>query len=379
MDRRSLLATLGMTAVSGCLRVQEGNSSGDETTTTRSETTTATQTASQTTETTDTTETSEAADREPEYPLGLEENGVSETLRAVHRDTLEETSFRSNVKKINVDAGQIWLDRTYRYADYEAIGTRSFVGPITVYRAPNIGVWREELPSGYSYGVDTRGSYFGNVIDEGVMGNHFKAGDWGPPKIIQREFPGRFELTASRADNPDKLLEFHEDTAQIESYEGRMVVDERGFIRRMNTTRTWIEGGEEEIQQYVFTISSLGEVSVQRPTWIETARDQAPSVSVEFVDDRTLVRMVHESGNPIPPETQFNLEAGLDTVVGRTNSSTPIEAGDTVYLYRRTDGEMGLSTGSPPTDTSVTTLDANMLVKVHRGGLDYFDELSVAD
>lgn len=397
MKRRPLLAILASGWTAGCLRLTGSGDSGTAQGTTvrtggtdagvgdtaptasqtdapdRSDTETARQTEEETP-----TESSTEVRRDPEYPLGLSEDGVTGTFVANHRNLLEGESFKRNTKKINVDAANIWEDKTYRYDEKQAIGSTSYQGPITIYRSPDVGVWREQLDDGYTYGSDQRGGYLDNAIDWGVMSSHFKAADWGEPEIVRAEFPGRFELSASGADNPDQVLQFEDRGAELQAFEAEMVIDERGFIRTLDTNRSVVENGSEETSRYIYSISDFGDISVERPAWVDTAQQQAPTATAEFTDERQFVQLNHESGNAIMPETELQFEAGIDNEVGRVKLSERMEAGDVAYVYRLSDGETRVSINSRPSDVSPETLSENLYLKVHRKGLDYFDELEVA-
>lgn len=374
MNRRRALGQLaGVAALAGCLRLASGDA---EESSTGAPPTTSTRTPTGT-PTDSSTDSPTPVDRDPEYPLGLSESGVTKTLLATHRETLEDASFRSNVKKIDVDGGFIWRNRTYRYAGDAALGTLSHEGPITIYRDADTDVWREHLGGEYTYGRDEAGEYFGKVIDSGVMDSHFEAGDWGEPTVVRAAFPGRFELATSRAENPAEVTKWHGDV-ELQSFEGTMVVDERGFVRSLDTRRTYVEDGSEEVQRYVFSVSDLGDVSVERPAWIETAERRTPTATASFVEDRTMVRLDHESGNALEPETGLQPEAGVHNPVGNVRLSEAVEAGDTVFVYQTADGDVDYSIGSRPTAGAPERLPDELYLRVQRGGLKYFDLLEIS-
>lgn len=375
--RRQFLVGAGLAGLSGCLRLTDpeaGERTAAESTATP---TPASETTATATATPTDRDTPTEADRTPEYPLGLSEDGPSKTLVAAHTSTLKSGSFRRNTKKINVAGGHIWHDTTYEYADGQALGQRP-ERSITAYHDAETSLWRQSVVDGYTYGRDPGVSPVGRAMDRGVFRTKFMAADWEASTITRRAFPGQFTVTATAADEPGLITQAYGDGAELLDFEAELVVDERGFVRRLDGTWSWRKDGERHRHRNVYTVSEFGSVSVGPPSWLATARERAPTASASFVDDRRLVKLVHESGNPLESGTRIWLEAGRDNPVARTRTESTIAQGDAVYIYRTTDGDAGLSIGDRPSGLSLATLDEEMLVKVHRTGVDYFEELRVA-
>lgn len=129
-------------------------------------------------------------------------------------------------------------------------------------------------------------------------------------------------------------------------------MDHRGIIRSIDAEFTDNgTGGDFTHQRLVHGVDSLGNVTVNEPGWLDTAKKNRPTVSASLVDDRKYVKFTIESGNAIEPATDF-LMFDLENLVNvfGFRISEPVKPGETIFLYKEEEGPHTgqISRGSRP-------------------------------
>jgi hypothetical protein len=126
-------------------------------------------------------------------------------------------------------------------------------------------------------------------------------------------------------------------------------------------------------------------VSVSKPDWVATARDQIPSVSAAVVDGGDFVRLEVTSGNRIAAGSRISVFArGSDEKVV-ADLTDPLKPGTTAYVAKERRlseisgyWEGSLSRGSPPSETPPEPFDSSYELTAARQTSEYFPRVDVA-
>lgn len=355
MQRRELLAGLGVASLSGCLRMVSGGDDGEGTT--APETTTA---PPETTTTPPETGT-------PELPEGVNDGGVTEFLYPSHVRQLEATSFHTAWTKLRESNSTIELQKEYRSEPTRAIGNwqRNVGGTVEMYRTGDGGYWREQLGERTTFGHDLP---LNNGHEPLVWGVEIKpfldVTSWSAPARANETRPAIWELSlsglAEEGESPG-----YEEGSIVSVDGGTMRVDEEGIIRSLNATYgiQTPETGSETFQ-IQYEVDSIGDVSVSPPGWLDTAREQAPQLAVSTTEDDRFVRFRIESGNRIEPESRVVLQNNSTGQPSYATLSDPLDPGVDYYIYFPETNSTGVVqtnvyAGDPPEDVSAQTLSGD--------------------
>jgi hypothetical protein len=401
MKRRTLLAALGVSGVSGCLRLQ--NSSGgtrtlgdgeptDGTPTTLASTTTATAATAEPpgTETpTESTPTEEPTDspEEVSYPVGISDDGVNEFLYGEHTRNLETRSFRTSWEKLNRTYESVPHAKSYRVDDGLAIGewVRPFTdGTVSMYREGSVGLWREDIGGSYIYGRDETGFDWNKLAWEVEVRALLSALEWGTPERVADGGATLWELRGKGVENNSATPGYTNENTIKNLAEAVLRVDENSIIRDLRAvySRENVSAGKTENFETRYGVSEIGRVSLSVPSWVETAREQRPRVRATYENDRQFVAVTMESGSRIPAnESRLVVyETGSSDKRYSSKLSESVEPGDTVYLWRDASDSAGavrIARGAPPSDVSPVQLDGALHVAAYRRTSAYFVDVAV--
>lgn len=354
MDRRHVLASLG-TMLGGCLRLSSNETQTEadgEVTSTEpptpddgdgidTETATATGTKSPT--------------ADVEYPLGLDDSGISLVLVDNHLRQLAETTYRHEQTIQDIAGGEIHESVTYR-VDGEAgraVITRGAFGDLTEYRTRDGHVWCLSLSgSGTTYGQSEVPYGWMVAGIESDIEDFLRAGAWGSPELIERD-PAVWQVTADGVGDPSPLLDNPRES--LERFSGTIEVTERPVIRSLNAEWDIVTGDELNSETLELTVSDIGSVTVDEPEWVSTAREEAAQLSATVSDDRRHIQLTHDGGNPVVAGTTVAInEMGLQD----TQTTAPFEAGQTMFIYAE-DGHTRLARGSMRADADPVEIPDN--------------------
>lgn len=390
MDRRRYLSTVLLAGTAGCLRLASND--GGETPTNSPTPTFAGPTEADRTPKATPPETATEADptptvepetstepeptATPEFPLGLTADGVEPFLFDQHKQELSTAGFHTVFTAINRADGSIKEHKEFDVETGFALGNWSFDqgGPVDMFRSSDGGFWREDLGDRFTYGED-RDNYSIHTVVWGAWTEPVvSGGEWGPPELVSGGADPTWRVETTGFDSSARVPGFF--MGQLETLDATMAVNHRGIITRLAATfqATRRHGGSVDYE-IEYEVDSIGEVSVSEPGWVSTAKERRPQVSISLTDDQQFVRLVHESGSPIEPDTRWVLWND-DVQNGEINYflEEPISEGDTVYFYEEEAGTKHgqIARGSRPTDASPVTLDANYESWADRNGTEYY-------
>lgn len=367
ITRRQAVAVIGAAVGSGCLRFAGGNDDDPSPTVTPAATSPTGQPSPE--------PTTAGRDRDlsSRYPAGLSDDGVEAFLADTHTNALANRPFRTTWTEANVTLGRAYQQRDYRVQGGAAIGEWSHQGPITMYRSSDGGFWREDLGDRVTYGEHRAGFNLDDLTWNHQLRWLFLAGSWEEPTVEREGEPIRFGISATGTDEPAALLEEFE-ARSLETFEAQGIVDERGVVHSLSAEFQARSRDADRLLTFRlrYSIDSIGQVEVTEPDWLSTAKDRAPDVTADIVDDGQYVEMIFESGNPILPRTNLTLyDQDRQRNAGVRDLENPLEAGQVYYLYLE-DESLQVSRGGRPADASPAPLDGNYALWAHRNGAEYF-------
>lgn len=94
-----------------------------------------------------------------------------------------------------------------------------------------------------------------------------------------------------------------EDVDSVASYPFGMTAERAtsGLVTALDASWTAKQPESSDFQRLraSFRVSDYGDTTVSLPSWFETVRERAPSVSGRVADDGTAIELTHEGGNPV--------------------------------------------------------------------------------
>lgn len=380
MDRRSLVATLGVALGSGCLRLGSGSSSTPTRTATRSPTQTLTDsptpTAADTLEPTETdtpTETDIAAETDTatqtasdQLPTGLSTDGVSPLLAGNHTTELVDRSF--TLQYILENVGESRKVDSVQKAGPEAIWDGDFSVPRYTRLDTKRMNWRRTFGESPLYGDIYRrsGARVTTLVQEQRLRRQFNAGNFGSPQELSNDGMTIFETTASSVSNPAPLeREFR--VNRISSFNATLRVRATGIVDSFTATIEVVRDGEFLEYDQSYQISNVDETTVTKPTWVSAARQEAPELDGSVVDSGQAMAIEHTGGQDVPRQTQIKLVEGelRDTA----QFPRTLAKGETLYAALTDKGSIEVVVGSPPSiDNPVSLSTGYTTVELPRVG-----------
>lgn len=349
MRRRALLAALGVGATAGCLRLESGDGTASGATTR----------ATRTGRTTSGSGGEDGADGSAveSYPIGLREDGARTTLAATHARALWRESFATSLRYENVTQGEVLVSHETR-VDGDVGRRRSRTGGETRYAVTPEGTfWRQPADGGPTYGQHRDVWSRGELTAERRLRVLLDIGAWD---TVSRSDDGSgFVVTASEVGNAasDGYGFGLFSGRGVQSFSGEARVSADGILTAVDATWTASRGGRGSPQalRAAFRVTDYPEVAASLPSWYDTARERAPTVSAAVVEDGRAIEVVHEAGNPLVAGSgPFLWNPSTGTMAGFGGGiSDPLAPGDTCYVYHRDGQRLGVARGDPPAASDV--------------------------
>ncbi|WP_439027709.1 hypothetical protein [Haloarchaeobius sp. DT45] len=381
--RRTLLSSLALGGLAGCLRLQDGSATSTAAGTERE---TATDTATATgTDTATATGTDTAADQpettteEPplDYPSGLSEDGVEPYLVDVHGTALRRTTFTSEWHWVDQTEGDTDEAFRFRVGDENTVGLWLDGSGIESVVTPEGTYWREVVAGTPTYGLDRMTFDMHDIGHADVVRAHLASPGWSAPTEGEDR---TFELTADSIADPRPLGD-HYDVDSFESFEAEMTVSEQGIITSLSSLSSFVDPEEDRFRSfaYDYRITDIGSTTAATPDWLPTAKERVPTVEARFVDDRRAIEFSHLDGNPILRDSTIEINSREEDVEHAGRTEQPIEAGDTVYIYVTGDHEVRTSFGTRPTTSDRIALEGRWGLWMDRAnsGGEYFQSVEL--
>ncbi|MDR5673160.1 hypothetical protein RH858_08355 [Halalkaliarchaeum sp. AArc-GB] len=323
MRRRRILGTVLPFSLVGCLRLTET----DESTTEPAETPTPEptesvapgQTEENLTEKTPTEESEGETEGELEYPTGLSEDGVSPILADNHASSLRDESFVLELLNHAHHAAELKLVRVDPERAHVTV-----TGEAEIYYRDGRTeeLWRQYHGGEQYYGMPNRdpswsGIGIGSLVDHKTLRVLLDTVSYDNVSVEERDGEQVFRIAGDTLEDPERLedgLYINRPTdASAEGY-----VTQKGIVRSLAVEVIYTEDESETLGEVRYEMGNIGNVTVLEPEWAETAEERAPELSAALSEDQTYVRIVHEGGQNLPPETLVDNTANEgDVVIGR--------------------------------------------------------------
>ncbi|WP_435365040.1 hypothetical protein [Haloarchaeobius sp. DYHT-AS-18] len=336
MQRRHLLGTLAVLAgTAGCLRLEDSGAAttGQETVSeTASETPTATATA---TEADTTAETEGSASEVPDYPSGLDEDGIKTYLADTHSSALTGSSFTLRRRIVDQEFGGDLENALYQVADDgRVLETTQFNTEVKKYHSSRGVVWRQTHQGQVRYGATPMTLPAREFTAYRFLQKLLRAGTFGAPS--EPDTSGdvvTWDLQATGVADPTPLKNRFGATS-VNEFGADLTVDERGIIEELVAEFTFVAeyDGKEKSRLARIETSDVGRTSVSEPSWTAEARRRAPEVALSMSDDRRVVTIEHESGDPIPAGTELTMFDGSGHL-GFTRISQTLQTGGRLDVW----------------------------------------------
>lgn len=230
------------------------------------------------------------AEPQDKLPPGVSEEGVenASVLTTAHTQTLAQTGFvvASQGKATVVRRGTLVEAETGMKATVEANRTayRATRSTEASYFSRQRDAWfnvEESRSQAFFRRIENPGETahgkrdphpIGTLAGKGVLRSHFQGGNFTVANVESANETTRVTLTANSVENETALLKTLPDGAErVTSYEGEAVVDEQGRIHSFTATVEYVIQGERKTYEIAYEIRQIGDVSVQRPDWVDKA------------------------------------------------------------------------------------------------------------
>jgi len=169
---------------------------------------------------------------------------------------------------------------------------------------------------------------------------------------------GMVVLTADSASPADTSM------ANLEQFEGRLVVNESGQIQDVTVTLT--QDGDQVT--YSYELQQVGVERVQKPDWVN---DVPPGATLQTqlsvtVENNSYLVVEHSEGDVVPRGTTVQVKSNGTTDTVRLNSS--LSAGDRRYLYFDTSSQDLQVTADRPDSSAVSPVTSPTSVEITTEG-----------
>lgn len=351
VTRRSLLATLVVIGSGGCLRLSQNQP-------TATPGATASPTPVPTNPGGPATRTATATSTPPppptsDYPLGVSESGLTPLVADAHTSALAGQSFTIEFQHTDVIDGDRRLDTRTRFRDHQTL--RDYrTQQASLFSTPTESVWRRDVDGDPLYGhrslqiLDLKAASYNGLI-RGLV----SAGSFDTVNRTGADGQVRFSATASQpGDDGTENLPWWiaRESDRVESFSGEATILPAGIVESLTATLEVVRGDSLETHRSVLRVTDVGSTSFSTPSWVQTAKDDAPQIEAALVDGRRFLRLDHAGGVAIPPGAQIDIHGSSEAVAQHVENDDPIEAGDRIWLWRDQD-TVHLDRGEKPSAT----------------------------
>ncbi|WP_267641016.1 hypothetical protein [Haloarchaeobius amylolyticus] len=312
MQRRHVLGALAVLAgTAGCLRLedsaaastgQDGGDAGAATTVSTTETSTATES--------DTAGETDAAAAVPDYPAGVDEDGLKPYLADTHSSALSGESFTLRRRIVDQNHGGTWENDLYRVAsDGTARVTTQFNTEVEKYHSSRGVVWRQTHQGSVRFGANPISLPRREFTGYRLLQKLFRAGDFGPPAAPDTGGDVvTWDLEAEALADPGPLEQRFGATS-VNTFGADLTVDERGIVDELVAEFAFDSEYDDTEQSLLARLetSEVGATSVSEPSWAAEARERSPKLQISMGEDRRVVTVTHEGGDPVPAGAELSM------------------------------------------------------------------------
>lgn len=365
LRRRNIIGLLGLTSLSGCLRL----TSNDESTTTgRDATSERTGTTGETTEPTESTDSETTTD--VEMPIGMNESGISPLLADGFLSAMQSLSafeLESGIERLGRSPyeGQA----SCRVEDDTATISKDTTGfEVDKYITANgrkRNTWRSSFEGTPVYGdVVKPGTSLplNNILHVDLVAWVAAAGDFGPPEVSRDDDTTRFVVSTDTVADPKPALEFYHyiDADRVESLSATLTVRQDGIVEEFESELKVVAGEDLIVFREQIRTAEYDTATVEQPDWFEEARDRAPDIEMRSEGEHVVIQ--HAGGDPIPESSEVTLSSNAGAYGGSIELSNAFEPDQELWLWR--DGQTSRLSRGEPSESSPDPLDVEDVVRI---------------
>lgn len=365
LTRRSLVAksvAAGTALLAGC-----SGSSGSSAETT--ETTKATST-------TETTTTAKAPTVENfSYPAGASQSGVSpQQLYNTHRSAVVDAG--SATVSINQETDrEEFSSSKVKTNSYSSEGlmrvTESSGMTSTLWSPSSEPLSFVQMDTGFNqrYRIENQAPSPERHLKLPLVEQLLDGAQWSEAtKVVETE-SGEFGVTyeATGIASQQKLIRIVYGQ-QITDFTASITVTESGYLSDISYAITASRESETTHQKASLTVGSLGETTVEEPSWADTARKKGVQFKSRITDDRKAVELELVNGT-VPSGTRVHLSGDQ---FASTQLEQKLTVGNRLYLGFSDSGNILVEVGEVP--TGATKLPDNVFVALNDGRFELFNQ-----
>jgi len=180
----------------------------------------------------------------------------------------------------------------------------------------------------------------------------------GAFEVSETTDDGTVVLTADRTSAADGSM------TDVDSFDGRLVVDESGQIQNLSVAAT---RGEESVT-YHYQLRQSEVKSVPRPDWVD---DVPPGATVRAqlsvdVEESSYLALEHTGGDSVPSATSVRVASNGTT--DTMSLERPLSSGETRYVYVDASADSLRLTTDRPDESTVSPLTSPVSVRIATDG-----------
>ena len=277
-----------------------------------------------------------------EFPTGVSRDGVDEGLLFAHTGILDAQSYTVTRRE---GRGDFTQKRTHEIAgDVALVTTDDGHNGVVTYLEDGEAYKRGRQGDETVYGYSEESNYPTERLSQSrqlralIRGGSFVADG--------TESAGGTRYVRIAADDlTDPMpIENQFGEGSIDSFEGRGLVTSDGLIKRLTATI----GFTDQTLHLEIETGSIGETSVEKPAWVDQAKERAPTFEVSLTRDDRFIVVAHTGGDPVEVGVDLNVFDPESGVGRHARIAEGIGDGETMYVSKSGRTRLSVSSGSRP-------------------------------
>lgn len=301
-----------------------------------------------------------------QMPPGITEEGIENrsALLAAHRAGLAETGYRT---AITVNATLNGSDGVQQFNSSQESTVEEGLAPFHV-RSSSQGafvgttgdVWgngsvvlsRQQRGGETSYASPTGPVNESQITSTSTIGPFLAAGDYDVVGTETRDGTDVVLLRATEANDTSSLQ-----TGNVTAFDATVAVDADGIVHAVEGSMTGETQGGTVTMDVRYELLETGDVTVDRPAWIDEALANVTIASVDVGLERagengSYVVVTHRSGDTLPANSFVAVTANGTQHLAQL--SAPLESGDVRYVHLSPGTDRASVVAEPPSAGNVT-------------------------
>lgn len=188
------------------------------------------------------------------------------------------------------------------------------------------------------------------------------AGQFRPTSLVERNNQTFVKMTTSSPTNStDKVLLGN----GVSDFQATVVISPDGYMKAFGVEYTTKIDGQKTTVGYNGAYESIGSTTVDKPEWLDLARQQ--HAKTEVYRESGYTSLVHKGGQTIPAGANVEVKVGNKTY--STQISDEFEQTDVLYFYLQ-NGELQVSSSQPSQGQGLST-SGDLVITMEANGKDW--------